>query len=131
MGYKRNPKVYNLVFGDDTDYPGLEVQVRSLTMGQLFKTWTGDDTSNGAAATYDLLVERLVSWNLEEEDGTPVPTTREAIDDQDDDMVMAIQKQWLAAVRGVPAPLESGSDSGATSPVESMLTEIPSQSLAS
>lgn len=131
MGYKRNPKIYNLVFGDDTDYPGLEVQVRSLTMGQLFKTWTGDETSNSAAATYDLLVERLVSWNLEEEDGTPVPTTREAIDDQDDDMIVAIQKQWLAAVRGVSAPLGSGSNSGATSPVESMLTEIPSQSLAS
>lgn len=128
MGYKRNPKVYDLKFGADTEYPGLEVRVRSMTMGQLFKTWTGDETSNGAAATYGLLIDRIVSWNLEEEDGTPIPVTREAVDDQDDDMILAIQKQWLAAVRGVPAPLAGDSSSGGTSPEGLGLAESSSPS---
>lgn len=128
MGYKRNPKVYRLVFGEDTDYPGLEVQVRTLSMGQLISVWTSEGSS---VATYELFVDRLVSWNLEDEAGVPVPTTREAIEAEDDDMVNAIIARWIAEVRGVPAPLESGSGSGALSAVESTLTEIPSQSLAS
>lgn len=128
MGYKRNPKVYNLVFDDTTDYPGLEVQVRTLTMGQLIGVWASEGTST---ETFELFADRLVSWNLEDEDGQPVPATREALLAEDDDMVQAIAKRWIAEVIGVPAPLESGSDSGETSPAESMLAAIPSESLAS
>lgn len=130
MGYKRNPKVYNLVFGDDTEYAGLEVQVRTLTMGQLLRVWAKEGSDG--TGTFDLFVQRLVGWNLEDENtGDPIPVTREAVEDQDDDLINAIIKKWTTAVFGVSAPLESGSDSGVISPVESMLTEIPSQSLAS
>jgi len=129
VGCKRNPKIYKLVFDEDTDHPGLEVQVRSLSMGQLLKVWAGDGTSAG---TFEMFAERLISWNLEDEvTGEPVPTTREALEAEDDDLINAIIKLWIAEVMGVPAPLESGSGSGVTSPVESMLAEIPSQSLAS
>lgn len=129
MGYKRNPKVYNLVFGDDTEYAGLEVQVRTLTMGQLLRVWAKEGSDG--TSTFDLFVERLVGWNLEDEQGVPVPVAREAVEAEDDDLINAIIKKWTTAVFGVSAPLESDSGSGATSPVEEMLTEIPSQSLAS
>lgn len=129
MGHKRNSKVYNLVFDETTGYPGLEVQVRTLAMGQLLGIWT--DEGSKAAETFELFMDRLVGWNHEDEQGEPVPATREAVLAEDDDMINAIVKRWLAEVMGVSAPLESGSDSGATSPVESLLTEVPSQSLAS
>jgi hypothetical protein len=128
VGYRRNPKIYKLVFDDTTDYPGLEVQVRTLTMGQLYRA-LGDDTGD---RNFDMFCERIVSWNLEDEiTGEPVPVTREALEAEDDDLIGTIIKRWLAEVMGVPAPLESGSDSGGTSVAESTLAEIPSQSLAS
>jgi hypothetical protein len=129
VGYKRNPKIYNLVFDETTNWPGLEVQVRTLAMGQLVSIWSGEGGSS--ARTFELFMSRLVGWNLEDEDGNPVPITREAVEAEDDDMVVAIQRRWTDAVLGVPAPLGDSSSSGATSPVESALTEIPSQSLAS
>lgn len=128
MGYKRNPKIYKLVFDDTTDYPGLEVQVRTLTMGQLYRA-LGEGKG---ARNFDLLCDRIVSWNLEDEvTGEPVPVTREALEAEDDDLIGAVINRWLAEVMGVPAPLESGSGSGGTSVAESTLAEIPSQSLAS
>lgn len=129
MGYTRNPKVYHLVFDSSTEYPGLEADVRTLSMGQLLAIWTKEGANS--VATFDLFIERLVGWNLEDETGAPVPTTREAVLDEDDDLVQAIVKRWTNEVLGVPAPLESGSDSGETSQVEALLTEVPSQSLAS
>jgi hypothetical protein len=130
VGYKRQRKIYNLVFDETTDYPGLEVQVRTLTMGQLVGVWTGEG-GGSSARTFELFMDRLVGWNLEDEDGKPVPVTREAVEAEDDDMVNAIVRRWTDAVLGVPAPLGDGSSSGGTSPEESVLTEIPSQSLAS
>lgn len=126
MGFKRNPKIYNLVFDETTDYPGLEVQVRTLTMGQLVSVWAGE-----GGRSFDLFMDRLVGWNLETEDGEPVPVTREAVEAEDDDMIQAIVKRWTDAVLGVPAPLDGNSNSGGPSAAESVLTEIPSQSLAS
>jgi hypothetical protein len=130
VGFKRNPKIYNLVFDETTDYPGLEVQVRTLTMGQLVSVWSGEGGGT-SVKTFELFMDRLVGWNLETEDGQPVPATREAVEGEDDDMVNAIVKKWTDAVLGVPAPLGADSSSGVTSAVESVLTEIPSQSLAS
>jgi hypothetical protein len=128
VGYKRNPKIYNLVFDETTDHPGLEVQVRTITMGQLVKVWSNE---GGSVDTFEMFVDRLVSWNLEDENGTPVPTTREAVEAEDDDLIMAITRKWSQTVMGVPAPLGGDSNSGEPSAAESVLTEIPSQSLAS
>jgi hypothetical protein len=130
VGYKRNPKIYQLTFDETTDYPGLEVQVRTLTMGQLLSVWTAEGGA-GSARTFELFMDRLVSWNLEDEQGLPVPITREAVEAEDDDLVNAIIKRWTDAVLGVPAPLDAGSNSGGPSVAESTLAEIPSQSLAS
>lgn len=129
MGYKRNPKIYNLKFDDTTDYPGLEVQVRTLTMGQLYRALSDD---GGTQPNFDLFCDRIVSWNLEDEvTGEPVPVTREALEAEDDDLISTIIKRWISEVMGVPAPLDGASNSGGTSVAESTLAEIPSQSLAS
>ncbi|TVZ96525.1 hypothetical protein [Streptomyces sp. BK340] len=131
MGYKRNPKVYHLKF--EGEYDGLEVRVRSLSMGQLIAARTDNDDGgrDGTEAMVELLAERLVDWNLEDEDGAPVPPTLDAIKGEDHDMIMAIITQWTNAVAGVPAPLEQPSPAGETSPVASIPTEALSPSLAS
>lgn len=131
MGYKRNPKVYRLKFADG-DYEGLEVAVRSISMGQLIKFRTGgDDEKDATEEMVELLAERIVEWNLEDETGTPIPPTLDAMKAEDSDFIMAIINQWTDAVAGVKAPLDETSNSGVTSPVASIPTEALSPSLAS
>lgn len=134
MGYKRNRKLYKLVFDQDTDYPGLEVVVGTVSMGQLITMRTGkknDDGKDGVLASVELLADRMISWNLEDEEGQPVPTTLEAILSEDDDMVLNIISRWTDAISGVKAPLQQSSPSGEPSLVESVPMEALSESLAS
>lgn len=132
MGHKRNPKIYHLKW-EDGDYEGLEVHVRSMTMGQLISARTGKgyNGKDDIGGSVELLADRIVDWNLEDEDGTPVPVTLEAMHEEDDDLILAIISRWMEAVAGVSAPLDETSNSGATSPVASIPTEALSPSLAS
>lgn len=132
MGYKRNPKIYHLTWADG-EYAGLEVNIRSLNMGQLLeaKSGKGADGKDGLEGTVELLADRIVDWNLEDEDGNPVPATLEAMKGEDDDFVLGIINRWMEAVSGVPAPLDETSNSGEISQVASIPTEPLSESLAS
>jgi hypothetical protein len=131
VGYKRNPKVYKLIFDDTTDYPGLEVQVGTISMGQLIAMRTGNGDKDSAQAGVESFAERIVSWNLEDENGQPVPTTLEAILGEDDDLIIAIIKKWNEAMAGVAAPLPQSSPAGELSAVESIPMAPLSESLVS
>lgn len=134
MGYKRNRKLYKLVFDQDTDYAGLEVVVGTVTMGQLLTMRTGkqdDDGKDGVQASVELLADRIVEWNLEDEDGQPVPPTLDAMYGEDDDLILAIINRWTDAISAVRAPLQQSSPSGEPSLVESVPMEALSESLAS
>ena len=129
MGYKRNPKVYRLQVEDE--YDGLEVMVRSLSMGQLIGWKTGDREKDVTEEMVELLAERIVEWNLEDENGHPVPPTLENIKEEDNDLVFAIINHWTDAVRGVDTPLPESSPSGEQSPALSIPMEPLSESRAS
>jgi hypothetical protein len=131
MGFERSPKIYHLRFLDG-DYQGLEVRVRTLSMGQLITLRSGqsDDGKDGTEIGIQYLAERIVDWNLTS-DGVPVPTTLEAILGEDDDMVLAIVSKWTDAISGVKAPLPQSSPVGEPSPVESIPMAPLSPSLAS
>lgn len=134
MGFKRNPKIYKLTWDEDTDYPGLEVQVRTLTMGQVLAMRTGkndDEGKDNVQVSVELLAERIDSWNLEDEDGNPVPPTLEAMYEEDDDLILDIINRWTDAVSAVRAPLPQSSPSGEPSLVASVPMEALSPSLAS
>lgn len=132
MGYKRNPKVYNLRF-QDGEFEGLEVQVRSVSMGQLiaYRSGKDDGDKDSTVELVELLADRIIGWNLEDEDGTPVPPTLEAIKAEDNDLIFAVINQWMDAVSGVKAPLPQSSPAGEPSPVESIPMAPLSESLAS
>ena len=131
MGYRRTPKVYNIRFADDSDYPGLEATLRSYSVGQVIAFRKDSGQTDSVQAMVDLLAERLVSWNLEDEDGTPVPTTVEAILREDLDMIQALFDEWSDAITGVSVPLEKPSPAGEISQVGSIPMEPLSPSLAS
>lgn len=136
MGSRRNPKQYKITFAENTDYAGLEVTLRSLSIAQIEASRAADqeegETISEAITRHCRLVAgRIVSWNREDEDGTPVPPTLESLREEEPDLILAIVGKWTGAIVGVSAPLDESSNSGEVSKVESILAEIPSQSLAS
>lgn len=132
MGYKREKKVYKLKF-EDAQYDGLEVKVKSLTMGELVGFTKLLEIKNNKADSeesldaFDQLLENfsksLVSWNLEDEDDTPVPTTKEGLMSQDPEFIFYVIESWLEAVAGVPTPLSRPSENGKPSLVASIPME--------
>jgi hypothetical protein len=131
MGFELPENVYRLTFADPP-YAGLEVTLRGFSMGYVLASRAaarsgGDNGADPVAEEIDLLVESIEGWNAEK-GGVPVPPTRENILAQDPKMVKAIIREWMAAVTGVPAPLDGASTSGEPSPEASIPMETLSPS---
>jgi hypothetical protein len=112
MGYRPKRRIYQLNFAG-TEYEGLEVTARGMTVGEELEL---DGTDLTADLIVKALAQRLVSWNVEDEKEHPVPTTFEGVCTQDSAMVLAILNALRQANSGVPAPLPETSPSGETSP---------------
>lgn len=130
-GYVPKRKTYTLDFAD-TEYDGLEVKLCGLTTGELLdamekKEEASEDSNSGAfRELLDLVADKIVSWNVETEDGRPVAPTLEALHAQDPDFNLAIVNAWTTAINGVPAPLDGDSTSGDPS----LEASIPMESLS-
>jgi hypothetical protein len=133
VGSRRNPTLYKLVFDDTTDFPDFEITLRSLSIKKFKELGSkeGETDNENVIRTARFLAGQMVSWNREDEDGSPLPPTEDSLLDEEPKLIFAIVNKWTEAVAGVSAPLESDSSSGEISPVESLLTEVPSESLAS
>lgn len=125
MGFRRKAKTYTLVWPEDHEYSGLEVTMAPLSVGDLMG-FNPETMTN--SQLIELLNENLISWNLEDEDGTPVPADENGIASLDVGMMAAIAFEWLQGVAGVPAPLERPSLNGHNS-VEALNLAALSQSL--
>ncbi len=137
MGYKHQIPRINITFPEGHDYHGCEVTLRRLKTGEwLDITGLGGGDADKPTVRHvgDQLLtmaDKLISWNLEDEDGTPVPTTVEAVLEQDQALMLAILGQWIDGIAGVSAPLEPSSTDGDPSQVASIPTETLSSSLVS
>jgi hypothetical protein len=146
MGYKR-PNL-TLVFGETHgDLAGLEVVMKRMSIDQLAemsglmdfaKSASGDDNALGPEARERLrqlcgmVADRMVEWNLEDDDDVPVLCTATELAKQDPTMVYAIITEWMDAVAGVSGPLGPKSPGGDLSMEESIqIQDGPSLSLAS
>jgi hypothetical protein len=117
MGYKR--KTYLLKF-EDPEMEGLEVRAKPPSTGVLLRLSSlidqrpkdiqeAEERVNNLYATF---AKVLTSWNLEEEDDTPVPATEDGLATQDLLFVVQIIKAYLRAVYGVSESLKEQSSSG-------------------
>lgn len=139
MGYKPKRTLYRLTF-EDPDLEGLEVVTRGVSVGGLKKFAEMYETVqalglDGGADDQALKPEHiklldeffgsfakvLVSWNVEDDDGQPVPTTTEGLLSQELEFVMQVIESWMTGMVQAPPPLPGGSNSGGTSPEESTL----------
>jgi hypothetical protein len=137
VGYKRPVKV--LTWDEGHDMHGLEVRLRGLSVEAVVRyarvaaeiTNPGTPVERKAEMGAELFAEfakRLVSWNLEEDDGTPVPATHDGVREQDLDFILDIVLAWMEAVAGVGNPLPNGSNSGGRFPEVSIPMELLSAS---
>ena len=122
MGFRHQAKTFLLTF-DDPELQGLEVRCSSLSIGEL----NDDDIK-----LFESFANHLISWNLEDENGDPIPTTLKAIEDYPDiDFVTSMANAWMNAVIGIDDELGKGSPSGEPFPEGSLPMEPLSSSLAS
>jgi hypothetical protein len=128
VGYRPKRKIFALDFAG-TDYEGLQVSVRGMTVGEELDLAEVQITGS---VIVEELTKRLISWNVEDDTGQPVPTTMEGIRTQDGAMILAILDAVRQANSGVPDPLPQTSPSGETSPAPPIpmapLSESPQSS---
>jgi hypothetical protein len=125
MGYRKVPTIHTLDKIEDED--GLIVRVKSIKFGKIRKLMRLTDADESADESLDeifsLLLENIVSWNLEDEDGIPVPLSVEGLEDQETDLVMSIIEAWIEKMTGSGESLGKGSPSGVTFPGKPLTME--------
>ena len=141
MGYTPPVAIYALDFSG-TRYAGLQVKIREQSLGDLLSTLdaaaaadmnspTAED-AHAVKKVFTDLADNIVSWNVEEDDGTPVPATLEGLRRYGTSFANAIVQAWRQAMSEVDAPLGSGSSSGGTPDLTLMpMAPLSSESLAS
>lgn len=128
-GYRRPAKVYRLVFKDD-DMEGLEVRAKSVPLGGFLdllglaniRSVRGIDPSKvkDVDKLFAAFAKALVSWNVEDDDGNPVPANLGGLMSLDMDFVFAVVLAWMDAIAGVPGPLGRPSNGGEPFPEASL-----------
>lgn len=129
MGFRPEPRTYRLVFTDPA-LAGLEVTMRSMSFGEyrdMLRLAVADGLTAETMAEDDKMValfaSRIVSWNLEDDAGQPVPATLEGARLQERWVISEIVTAWHQALVQVPPPLQNGSGSGVTLPEASLPME--------
>ncbi len=120
MGFKVPTRLHRLVFDENSTLAGLEVTVKTgtvhvfLEMSKLVNIKQGNVLDPATLESVRNMIttfsDVLVSWNVEDEDGTPLDCTADVLYEQDlVEFVMPIIDAWLNAITGVSRPLEPGS----------------------
>lgn len=117
MGYRKIPTIHTLTEFEGNE--GLIVRMKGMSFGKIRRLMsalsedTNDQDSMEAIAKH--VVDSLVSWNLEDDNG-PVPETLEGLDSLDFDLVLDIVNAWLAKMTGPNEDLGKGSPAGGQFP---------------
>ncbi|MFC7817550.1 hypothetical protein ACFUTR_23250 [Streptomyces sp. NPDC057367] len=115
MGYRPKRKIFKLDFAG-TEYEGLEASMRGPTVGEEIEFNTLRGKEGTGEEVFAFLTRLLVSWNVEDDQGQPVPCTFDGVCTQDSAMVMAILNAGQTAASGVSDPLPQSSPDGEPSP---------------
>jgi hypothetical protein len=139
MGFRPQPTIYNLTF-DGTALDGLHVRMSCCTIKEnaamLRASVRSGDNAGVTAEDLDdndlilnLFSDHLVSWDLEDLAGQPIPTSRDGVDSQERTIIAQLINAWQIAMVNVPNPSKTESNSGGTSEEESLGLGTSSESL--
>lgn len=140
-GFRRETTLYKLNFEDFADLDGFEVTARAIPLGQFLEinrlmTTLGneadpDEQVKQSELLFTRFADHLVSWNLEDEAGVPVPATFEGIKTQELPFVQQIIGAWMSVQATVPKPSPTTSNGSGTFPELSVPMEVSLPSPAS
>lgn len=141
MGFKVPKRTIPLNF-KGTELEGLEVNIKPLPLGEYLEyqkgfrrlVESGDEVTpedeKFAEDTLRRFAQVIDSWDLEDENGNPIPATHDGIMSLDPDFVFAMLNSFVMAIEGVGPELGKESNSGETLdlPEVPIQMEIPSLS---
>lgn len=146
MGFRLEPKIYNLTFEDDDTVQGdgdpLNVKVRNMTINDFKKIMKLVDLKDGLESIdmndlsseqmdpiielFDFLEDLIVTWNVEDSNGVPIKSDSEGIGGLGLDFAFTLLIKAFDAIVGVSLPLEKPSEDGEQMEAE---LEIPMERL--
>ena len=124
MGYRRVPVIHTI--DDVPDEEGFIYRMKGISFGkvrQMIKLLDDEENKESVDEVAKRFVESLVSWNLEDEEGTPVPPTTEGVDDQDFDFILKLVNHWMDRLTGPDEDLGKDSSSGEKFPGQPLTME--------
>lgn len=126
--YKVTSKTYRLRF---EDRPGLEVVMRSLSVGELLDMadladayTNGKATGEQSARLFVLFADRLVSWNIDGDDDKPVPGTAAGVRSLAADLFLQIFEGWFTAMNQAAQPAPPAEDERMAELVQLPMTPV-------
>lgn len=125
-GFRIPKRTALIVFEEGHDYHGAEVRCSlDVPMRTLFafRSMRGESaetiSAEAIAESYKMFAEQiLVDWNVEDDDGNPVPCTIDAFLDMPMPFLTAVTAKWSEAVTGVPKASGEPSPNGSMSEAE-------------
>lgn len=117
MGYRPPTTIYRLEF-EGEEYAGLEVRMRAAKLGVILDAQDLASISPDQLTAADAeritdeltsLADHLVSWNVEYDDGEPVPPDLKGLRFLEMPLVARIFLAWQRAMTDVTPPLPFGS----------------------
>lgn len=141
MGYKPVSNTYNLTF---EAYPGLQLKVRSLSIGELARSYNFNMNLNvpdpaKQTEIFDFFSSKIVSWNMEHPEvendskictvcelteGAELPPTTAGMLCLELNMVMTIIFNWINTVAKVANPKGSNSSNGGVTIPEDIMKQL-------
>lgn len=136
MGFRT---ALEITFGEGHEFHGLEVTARRLSIGRvfdaqelLFGAELTQDTPRAerqkwADELVDVLASSITEWNVEDDDGVPVPADRDGLAGRDLRLLQTLLVQLFQQSKGVASdsPLGGGLPSGGGSVEASIPMETP------
>jgi hypothetical protein len=123
---------------EDPDFIGVQVKAYSTSLGRALEisgqAEAARKADSGTSQFQNLLSEfvaKLQSWNIDDDDGRPVPATREGLLSLDLNDAKYILVSWFDAIMSVDKSLGKGWTSGERSPEESIPMDASSLDLTS
>lgn len=138
-GFCPEPTVYHLTFADHPDVAGLDVRLKSMSIGERLEfdrmRFTPpvdlDARLKKEREIAQALADRLLSWNLlDPKTREPVPMTVDGVLSQEDRTIQPIISAWIDAITGVRRPLDQRQNqSPGMANGSELMHSIPSQPL--
>jgi len=116
-GYRVKKRTAKIIFVD-TDYDGAVIEALfDVPLKKLFELQRLAETGKAEESFKIFGDEILTAWNVEDDDGKPIPASGDGLLSQPAPFANLILTKWLAAMQEPAAPFASQPNSGGTSAV--------------